>query len=78
MGANIGLVVGLAFAVIGASKFEQTPAIGIALGLVVGLVLGGVLGSVLKPRSRRRAVYPKRHYSGFPPTDVEEDKAESA
>lgn len=78
LGANIGLVMGVAFAAIGATKFEHNPAIGIALGLAVGLAIGGVLGSLLKPRSRRRAVYPKSHYTGFPPTDVEEEKVEEA
>lgn len=69
---------GLAFAVIGASKFEQNPAIGIAFGLAVGLVVGSVLGTFLKPRSERRTAYPKSHYAGFPSSDLEEGETEKA
>lgn len=78
LGANIGLVMGVGFAAIGATQFEQNPAVGIALGLAVGLAIGGILGNLLKPRSSRRRAYPKSHYNGFPSTDVEAEEAEKA
>lgn len=71
LGANLGLVLGATFAVLGASQFEQNPMTGMALGLAVGVAIGGALGKLFKPRSRRRTVYPRSHYNGFPPTDEE-------
>lgn len=73
LGANVGLAMGVAFAAIGAAKFEQSPAIGIGIGLAVGLAIGGVAGHLLKPRSPRRTVYPNKHYRGIPPTEETEE-----
>lgn len=78
LGANMGLVMGVAFGAIGATSFEQNPVIGIAFGLAVGLAIGGILGRLLKPRSHRRTVYPSKRYRGIPATDeADETPAEA-
>ncbi|MDQ8186086.1 hypothetical protein [Pelagicoccus sp. SDUM812002] len=78
LGANIGLLLGVAFGAIGASSYPGNAAFGIAIGFAIGLAIGGILGSLIKPRSQRRAVYPKSHYSGFPPSDMETAESDEA
>ncbi|EDY83072.1 hypothetical protein VDG1235_2696 [Verrucomicrobiia bacterium DG1235] len=73
LGVNIGLVLGVAFGLIGATKLEQQPLVGMALGLAIGLALGGILGTLMKPRSKRRPAYPKDHYIGFPNSNEESE-----
>lgn len=78
LGANLGLIVGAGFAVIGATYLDQNPAVGIVLGLAIGLSIGGLLGNLLKPRSRRSTVYPKSHFTGFPESDPQEEETKEA
>lgn len=78
LAANIGLVLGAACGVAGASLYRANPLIGFAIGLAVGIAIGGVMKSLIKPRTPRKVVFPKNHYQGFPvSTDEKEDAADS-
>ena len=66
LGANLGIVIGAACALVGMMSFSHYSLVGLIGGLGAGIVIGGILGPLLRPKSKRIARFPRKHYDGFP------------
>lgn len=76
LGSSLGIGIGAAFGLLGATYFAHSPHIGLLAGITVGIAVGAAIGPLLRPKSKRVPRFDSKHYQGFPHPTEEQEEAE--